>query len=233
MAYGISCVSVGCCVCLLAARDGAGQAPGKAADAAQHVYKSPQEVGDAFSRAMAKRDWKTGFQCFAPEDRDLVDVHLIYMSSFVARGPQEKSLQKLFVKHGFDAAKASTAMRKFDATALEKKKPDSRALRELVRVYAADIKDKEAFFVEILGWFQKNYGQFFFRAEPTKLKELKTTGDTASAKLVAEGDSGWTVHFRRIDGAWYLTFPDHYYAPTGWNDVFLYSYLDALHEWSL
>ena len=31
------------------------------------VYKSPQEVSDAFITATAKKDWKASFRCFAPE----------------------------------------------------------------------------------------------------------------------------------------------------------------------
>jgi hypothetical protein len=193
-------------------------------------YESPQEAGEAFIAAMTRKDWKTGFRCFAPEDRDLVIAHLITMTRFVtARAEKaEQAAEALLKKHGFEPAKAEEAVKTASiGVEANQDKPD---WKPVVKAFVDQIKDKELLFASTLTWLDQDYGGDR-KVGACSLQELKATEDAATGQL--NTGSAHTVHFRKVDGRWFMALPEEQYRLSGWNDVFLMDFLDALHGWRL
>jgi hypothetical protein len=198
-----------------------------------------QAVTEALFADMSKKDWKAAYRCFTAEGQELAVVHLISVTQFVVPigTKKEKDLQMLLKKHGFDVAK----MLAEDEDAFKKgQKP--RDSRNDVKHCADQIKNKEAFFAELLTWMDKNFAAGEEDApvqkqtppeaikkdrEPpdprTVLKDLKIKGNTASAKL----NQQWSVEFRRVNGRWLFDLTNY----GGVNGIFLMRYLAGLHGW--
>ncbi len=202
------------------------------AKADKPTYKTPQEVGDAFIAATAKKDWKGSFRCFAPESQDMVVVHVITMMRFgsINQDKETKALEQVFKRHNFDPDKAAMKVENLAKAAdKDNKKPD---WHKAVKIYAESIKDKQAFFADVLKWADDNYASGT-DVRPTKvqLKDVVIKNDTANAKLSTGSGEGWKVSFKKVDGVWFLIEPEEEYEPSGWNDGFLFDYLDDIHHW--
>jgi hypothetical protein len=206
--------------------------PAEPAERSAPSSKSPQEAIDAFVAAAAKKDWKATFRCFAPDSRDLLVVQIMSMAQIAAvdAGEKKEALEKILAKHAFDAraaweqAKATAKDRKDDS-----KRPDG---RQFVKVYTSSIKDKETLFVDLLTWADEHFaGSNPVQVKPTTVKDLATAGETASCKLVSDRSEESKVTLKAIDGAWSLELPESQYQPSGWNDGFLFGYLDAIYQW--
>jgi len=194
-------------------------------------YDSPQKAGEAFIAATTKKDWKTAFRCFASEDRDLVIAHLITMTRFVSsRGEKaEQAAEALLKKHGFEPAKAEEAVKTASiAVKADQAKPD---WKPVVKAFVDQIRDKELLFTSTLAWLDEKYGGRG-TAGACALEDLKPSDGTATGKLKLTG-SEYTVRFRKVDGRWFMALPEEEYRPSGWNDVFLMDFLDAMHGWRI
>lgn len=201
-------------------------------DAGAPRHASPKEAVDAFIAATAKKDWKTAYRCFAADAQDLLVVQVITMFQYSAAGSEEvkEGLDALLKKHDFDAAKSwSEANAAAKASKGESERPDA---RQLVKTYASSIKDKESLFVDLLNWANEHYaGSEPVKGKPVRLEDLAATGDTATGKLTNGTSETWKVALKAVDGNWQFVLPEEQYQPSGWNDGFLFGYLDAIHAW--
>lgn len=195
-------------------------------------YASPQKVSDAFIAATAKKDWSVAYNCLAPEARDLAVVQLITMFQFASSGAgkSKEALEALLVKHGFDAKKAwAAAQDEAKASGADRKNIE---WRKFVTTYASAIKDKGALFADLLRWADEHYAGSGPRpSKPVTLIDVKVSGDTAAGKLSNGTGDGWPVDFKKVGEHWWIVLPLEQYAPSGWNDGFLFDYLDAIHQW--
>ena len=195
-------------------------------------YKAPKEVVDAFVAATAKKDWKATFRCFAADAQDLLVVQVITMFQYSAAGSEEvqAGLEALLKKHNFDAAKAwSEANAAATASKKESKRSDA---RQLVKSFSSSIKNKELLFIDLLNWANEHYaGSDPTPMKPTAFGDLTTAGDTATGTLSNGASETWKVTLRATEGNWLLVLPEAQYEPSGWNDGFLFGYLDAIHQW--
>ena len=69
------------------------------------------------------------------------------------------------------------------------------------------------------------------KGKPVRLEDLAATGDTATGKLTNGTSETWKVALKAVDGNWQFVLPEEQYQPSGWNDGFLFGYLDAIHAW--
>ena len=193
-------------------------------------YRTADEAAKAFVTATTEKDWRACYRCLAPEAQDLAVAHLITMCRFAARGEREEKLNELLKRHAFDPAKASAGANVVKTAAEKEKKIPN--WRLVVTAYVQSVKDKEAFAEAILDWAEENYGsESGQEVLSVKIEELATDGDSAIGYLVAGSGPGWGIRFRRIDGAWLVTFADEAFEPAAWNDLFLFDYLDTIHGW--
>ena len=203
-----------------------------AARAEQPKFQTPEETAQAFIAASSAKQWTKALRCFAPESRDLVLTHLITMLQFGAMRDtaKSKSLDELLRTHGFDFEKANAAFANMAKTAkAEGKTPD---WRHAVKTFVSSIENKEACSASLLQWADTNFSSDAERKAPAiTIKEMKIDGDSAHATLAAGATESSKVHFRKVDGNWFLTLPDRFFEPSGWNDVFVFGYLDAIHHW--
>jgi len=205
-------------------------APPKGADSP--AFKSPQEAGATFIATTTKKDWSATLKCFAPEARDLAAVQLITMFQFAATGvgKEREALDGILAKHGFDPKKSwAAAQEEAKASGTDRKKTD---WHKFVATYASSIKDKSALFTELLRWADEHYANTGPPiSKPVTLIDLKISGDTATGKLYSGTGGGWPVAFKKVGEQWLLVLPPEQFAPSGWNDGFLFDYLDAIHQW--
>ena len=194
---------------------------------------SAEDAANAFIAATKKKDWSASVKCFAPEARDLVLVHLLTMLQFSGATSQDtaESLDRLLKEHGFDSDKAQAAANELMREARQQKqRPDG---RKVIASYLETVKNREALAVALLAWADQTGTDGRRPAPPLDptLSDLKVSGDSATANLTAGAHEKSELEFKRIDGAWLLTLPESNTAPSGWNDVFLFGYLDAVHGW--
>jgi hypothetical protein len=197
-------------------------------------YNSAQAVGNAFLVATAKKDWKTSYHCFAPDARDMVVVHLITMTRFASTGKNDDkrraALEKVFKKHTFDPQKAAAKVEETANAAEKEKKPQD--WRKVVKTYVESIKDKETFFEDLLKWADEYYaGEPDVRPSKAVLQDIQSTQETAEARVSDDSREGWKIGFKKMDGGWFLDVGKGEYEPGGWDDGFLFDYLDSIHHW--
>lgn len=215
--------------------------PGPSSEAAKHAnsgsaagprYETAQAAAGAFIDATRRKDWRASLACFTPQSQDLALVHLITMAQFVASASEDGrgALGQLFTKHGFDAGSAQGAATEvITAAQKENRKPE---LRKVVKAYADTITEKEGLFVALLAWADRgDSARGPTKAAEVTLRDVEVSAETASATLSDGGREAWKIGLRRVDGAWFLDLPEPQFAPSGWNDVFLFGYLDAIHKW--
>jgi hypothetical protein len=199
------------------------------------VSHSAAERGEVFIKATASKDWGTMFRCFAPEARELVAVEIVTMLQYgvVASGKPNAAFDEILKKHHFDPEQAQAGVKEAMHVA---KSGDERGKRTdpraLVTAYVRSVEDKEGFVSDLLTWADQNWSNR--RGGPAKsasIRDIEVSVESATATLANGARSSWALTFRHVNGDWGLVLPEREYAPSGWNDGFLFDYLDDLHEW--
>jgi len=151
------------------------------------VYKTPQDVFDAFVTAGEKDDWKTLIAVMAPEAQK--DAAATIAVLFGADRPMLEESNDEKVKELIKAFKPIyDALDKHGVTVKVlkevKKSKDPKEMEKSKKVVSAAIKDHEAFFVDVMAAFDK----LGFGGEKPKtkeeLKDLKIDGDKAKGTVV-------------------------------------------------
>jgi RNase P protein component len=155
---------------------------------------SPQTVAKSFQEAAAKKDWKAMFACMTKETQQTLTVVMMFASGFSTLGNKDKeqSLHELMKKHGLDP----------------KKKPG------LKGDPIAGVKDRAAFFGDLVQWLEKNSPKpeggkprksFSDQIASLKIANFKINGATATADAIRNGKkTGEPLEFKKIDGKWYV-----------------------------
>lgn len=167
-------------------------------------YDSPKAAFAALQKAFQQKDWKGVLKTMDAESRKNLAGTLVLMGGFMSLdeddGPKVVALLK---KHGLVGAKPKGDPNKD------------------IKVLAEPIKDIPAFVSDMLTFIDKHAdkpGALPFTRKG-KLTELKVTGETASAKFVAEIDGrkdSKPVEFRKIEGRWFVHFtPESMGGPGG------------------
>jgi hypothetical protein len=177
------------------------------------VYKTPQEVFDAFVAANDKDDYKTMAALMAPEaQKDAAAVIAVLFGADRAEleDSKEKAAQDVLktFKPVFDAMDRHGVTTKVLREV--KKSKDKKEMEKSKKVVSAVIKDPEAFFADVLGAFDK-LGLGGEKPKSTeKLTGLKVDGDKAEGTVVRttvlkdkkEKVKKEPVKFVKINGSW-------------------------------
>jgi len=194
LAY-LALLTVLCAVLASPLRAGEDKAGGKAKRGSVKVdQSSPQKVAESFQTAARKKDWKAMFACVTKESHKALTGGVMLAAAFSTFGDKakEESLHELMKKHGLDP----------------KKKPD------LKGDPTAGVKDRAAFFGDIVQWLEKNSPKpkggkprksFSEQIASVKIANFKIDGATATADAIRNGKkAGEPVEFKKIDGKWYV-----------------------------
>lgn len=185
---------------LLGCAEGDGNAGVKGSD-------TPQAVVATYRHAFARKDWRTCFLCYDPKMRADFLSHMFYGVA-VSR---DAKLDAIFKKQLSDKFASN------DEIGIPTVRRDSRTAEEL-RVYEAlqkQLDDLPGFVDEICRRFDA-MGQETF-SELGDVRELSIQGDRAigywnRSPIKQHGqspaDKPRPVHFRKMDGKWYMTIPD-------------------------
>jgi len=151
------------------------------------VYKTPEDVFDAFTKAGDKDDWKTVAALLAPQAQK--DAAATIAVIFGADRPMLEESDDEKVKQLLKAFKPIyDAMDKHGVTTKVlkevKKSKDPKEVEKSKKAVTAVIKDPEAFFVDVMTAFTKL--GFGGEKPETKeeLKDLKIDGDKAKGTVV-------------------------------------------------
>lgn len=196
-----------------------------AAEAAQTGFATPEEAYEAYKKAFLAKDWLAQIRACTPEsqERMATGIGVAAMMSYKS----EPKLIEILERHGVDASILGEE-------ALEAKPGNTAQIaaraQKLQQQLAAAIRDKQAFYVEMKAAIekvkeerQKDFSAQM-RAEAAQLKadaekayaearlvDLQIDGDSVQANqsITLHGiTENLPIHFRRIDGRWYMHVPD-------------------------
>jgi hypothetical protein len=206
---------------------GTGDAPAEktAEEAPTPGFDSPDEAFEAHRKATLAKDWLAQIRGFTPESQQRLATGIGVAATLSLKS--EPKVREIFERHGVDAAILGEGPP--EAKPEDTEQMVARA-QELKRQLAAAIKDKQAFYVEMQTAIQKVQEQRLkdasaqMRAEAARLKPdaEKALTEATLVDLLIDGDSAQAnqsmtlhgstvklpVHFRRIDGRWYMHAPD-------------------------
>jgi hypothetical protein len=182
---------------LLGCAEGDGNAGVKGSD-------TPQAVVATYRHAFARKDWRTCFLCYDPKMRADFLSHMFYGVA-VSRDAE------------LDAIIKKRLSSKFDESAVPDVRQDNRTSKEL-RVYEALQKQLDDLpeFVDETCRRLDALGQSAF-TELGDVRDISIQGDRAVAYWKPSpvkqhgqppADKRQPVHFRKMDGKWYMTIPD-------------------------
>jgi len=141
---------------------------------------------------MAKKDWETAFACLTDDSQKQLLMGPLMATAFAAGQDAKKkeSLNALMKTHGLDPkAKGKDALN--------------------------NVKNKGALFGDLLGWLEENLPEgkgkgiteMSEKISQAQFSNFNIDGDTATADVAnQDGQKKDTVHFRKIDGQWYVEF---------------------------
>jgi hypothetical protein len=169
---------------------------------------------------MLAKDYKTQLAAFTPESQEQMVAGLAQSAIMLAKFVGEKEINELLKKHGVDES------------LLTRPQPRPGKVRQFLqemeqrrRRLATSIKNKSAFYAEAMPLFEKVASQWAKKTpvgsalqtlfEPqvdqsqghSKLSNLQIRGDRAAGQqMLRVGKRGINVpiHFRRIQGRWYI-----------------------------
>jgi hypothetical protein len=186
------------------------------------AHRTPQEVFEAARKAAKAKDYKTFMKCLTDDSQDTLAggtaFAALMMKGFVeafAKGDDAKKVQEM-VKN-LDAVLARHGLTEEAFAKLKEEMPkdakDVGAIQKVVKTLVRPIKDKAAFFGDIVGALEKlspgkeQGGPFPADAE---LKDVKIDGATAAGVIVSkQGDKEKRepIHFRRVGEGWKIDLP--------------------------
>jgi hypothetical protein len=157
------------------------------------VYKTPEEVYDAYVAARVRQDWKAAIECMTDETRDemltllLLAVNLAHSS---AKTLEEKAqfipILDVFEKYGpLESVKDRTAYYA-DLIAAIQRTPDNLLLQSAAKSLSVHYKD-------------------------VKLEELKIQGDTATGVVVVQSSGKEVreqINFKKVGAGWKINLTD-------------------------
>jgi hypothetical protein len=186
----------------------------------QPVYRTPQEVFDAAKKALQKEDWKTFCGTLTNDSRDMFAFPMVMlpvmMKGFAKFFPEEKRkeflaklkpLEEVLAKHGL----TEEALNKMELAKPAGKGLD--AMKEALGKLLAPVKDRCAFFADMMKAFQKmddKKGKGGVILRDGELKDVKIEGDKAKGVFVRqEGgkEQRDPIQFARVDGSWRIDLP--------------------------
>ncbi len=176
-------------------------------------HATPEAAFDAMKAAAAKSDWKGVAGCMTAESQELLVGGMAMAGQFFAMGDKAKGeeFNALLKKHGIDMEKE---MKDISAKGQGAKDPDAakKSMQGSLQAVGAKVKDKPAAIAEIMQWMEKNSdkkgGNPMNEKLAGTLKDMKTTGDTATGKVVTKGKDGkdmeGPINFKKISGSWLI-----------------------------
>lgn len=157
---------------------------------------SPEAAFERAKACSAALDWGGYFDAVAPADRDIAIGAWLYLATFarMAGEPAGKEYAALMTAHGLSAEPP-----RLDPTVLQLP-PRERLARHL-----APVKDKRAFFVALAAFTTANMKDVKPLVDPAAtVKDVRITGDTASATMARPNGKSASIRFQRVDGRWFL-----------------------------
>jgi hypothetical protein len=167
---------------------------------------TPEAAFENFKASAAKKDYKSLFNTITPDSQDvLVGGMALNLQVMAMMDPAKYADgKKLLQKHG--VKELDPTQMQFSAT----------RLLPLMKETAAGVKDKPACFTEIQEWAEKNVPDAKANAgkiadiASSKLSDVKTSGDTATANLKVTQDGKESppqpIIFKKMGEAWYVDF---------------------------
>lgn len=183
-------------------------------------YETPEAVFEAQKQAHADKDWKTLYGTLTTESQDMLAGSLVVASQFGAAGDTE--LASLLKKHGIDSAPAPaqpppmSGLADFSAFAEQ--------MQERMGKAADSIEDKEAFFIDIMEYFDTKGEELRQQmgassnqmagmtdmAASSQLKDVTVDGDKArgtQSVAIAGQTFDVPIEFRHVAGSWLIHMP--------------------------
>jgi len=179
------------------------------------VYKTPQDVFKAAKEAAKKGDAKALYATITPESGERMLGQMVVLgitfkafASLDKTGKAAEQLKPFFdtmEKHGLDEA-ALKKMKKLDPN--DSPEEQTKAMRKMVE----PVKDKAAFFSDIMGVFKKMNpkGGGIESLAQGNLEDVKIEGNKAKGTIVGKkGDKEKRdpIEFERVRGSWLMVIP--------------------------
>jgi len=165
------------------------------------VYKTPQEVFAAFVKATKDKDAATFIGCITDKSHDQFAKLVIMAAGLGGNNTDKKQIEafdKVFAKHGLP----KDARKEVDSTF----RKDPVEGQKVVQKFAGQIKDRSGFLTEALPiLFQSKSPDSQGNPE---LKDVKITGNTATAMVVVAKGAQQPVTFVKVGESWKLELPD-------------------------
>jgi DNA-directed RNA polymerase subunit RPC12/RpoP len=172
-------------------------------------YSTPEAVWDAQKKATASKDWKTLYNTFTPESQEQLVGGVALIAQLLAT--RDEGMTALMKKHGVESA----------TSALNPSSPGGFAqvlgqMQEQMKKASNSIKNKQAFFVDVMEYFADKGEEFQNQMggqkaamipESLALKDVVIEGDAARGTQTINlmGRSmEMPVAFRKIDGSWLI-----------------------------
>ena len=216
-----------------AGADASGQGEAASPDDGPSGFATPEEAFAALQKATLGKDWARVLAAHTPESQQrLVGAVASQATMFMKFAGRDAELAGLLKKHGLDESlleaqpfDMKSVMASGDLAEMAQK------MEQHQQKLVAAIKDRSAFFVEMTELLEKKGDEWAknmpgasslmraaerSRAEAekaraeAKLVDVEISGDTAQGKQqirFRDRTMGLPVHFRRIDGRWYMHQP--------------------------
>jgi len=177
------------------------------------LYKTPQAVFEAATRAAEKSDMKGIIATLTDDNRDSFAGLMVVTGAFVkqiggqfAKTDEDKAkvlkISLILDKHGITPEIIQDAL----AAAKDLKGKESADVLPVLRKLVQPIKDRPAFVAEVMALTDKGKdGTPFDELKSSKLKDLTITGDVAKGTVThtTEGkEKTDPIEFRREGGGW-------------------------------
>lgn len=154
---------------------------------------SPEDVFEKAKSASEKKDWKTLYACFDPQESDSVLFAFVMVAGFATMGNEAgaKEIEAICQKHG---------VKKGDGSGLGSKEAQKKAAADAF----SGVKDKPALFADLMTAVEKYAKEGSVTIVKGTLKDVKTDGDKATATMDKGDGKTDTMKFIRRDGRWYF-----------------------------
>ncbi len=187
------------------------------AQPAPKAYATPQAVFAAAHKAAQKDDWKTIYACITPESREAITGQLVSAGVlFKTFAASDKSGKFAELSKPFEAAFKKYGLTKdaLDKLKPEKLGPDAtpreQALAARKYATAVEANDRPAFVADMMKGMAK-FDKKHKKVGDATLKDVKITGNTATATSVEKKDDGTEktepVAFKKVGGGWLIEMP--------------------------
>ncbi|MEK7466558.1 MAG: hypothetical protein AAB074_04010 [Planctomycetota bacterium] len=174
---------------------------GSGSSASSAGAATPQEAFDKAKAAGEKKDYGGLYDIVCPDETDMLVFAAMMIGAFSTMGDEAKAkeFEAISKKYNLPDAKDGPKVDMNDKAAMK------RGLAEIFK----DVKDKRGFFVEVFTWEAKT-------AKPGSeaklnitgtLKDMKETGDAATATMVEADQKEKPMAFKKYQGRWYMSMP--------------------------